>query len=165
MCKEGAAGPPAYGLDKNLTATVIVVRDGKVVHNLPYAGNAFYTQPHILGAIASAMDVDHDTLRKYIGGESGDAASAYGRRMQGNGEKREPAQNNELREKLAQWVQSDTITRAEAGELFKLAGDKAALRAKVVDMVKAGKLSREAAAELFGSARSGGEQGREDRDR
>ena len=165
LCKEGAAGPPAYGLDKNLTATVIVVRDGKVVHNLPYAGNAFYTQPHILGAIASAMDVDHDTLRKYIGGESGDAASAYGRRMQGNGEKREPAQNNELREKLAQWVQSDTITRGEAGELFRLAGDKTALRTKVVEMVKAGKLSREAAAELLSSARSGGEQGREDRDR
>ncbi len=166
LCKEGAAGPPAFGLDKNLTATVIVVKDGQVLHNLPYAGDAFYTQPHILGAIASAMDVDHDTLRKYIGGQSGDAASAaYGRRMQRDGEQRPPAQNNELREKLAQWVQSDTITRTEAGELSRLAGDKVALRAKVVDMVKAGKLSREAAAELFGSARSGGEQGREDRDR
>ena len=55
LSKDGSAGPPAYGLDRNLTATVLVARKGKVVHNLPYVGNAFYTQPHILGAIAKAM--------------------------------------------------------------------------------------------------------------
>lgn len=80
LCKDGSAGPPAYGLDKNLTATVIVVKDGKVAHNFAHASDAFYTQPHIIGAIANVMEVDHDTLRKYIAGAPGDAAAkAYGR--------------------------------------------------------------------------------------
>ncbi|MGB0598234.1 MAG: hypothetical protein ACPGLY_16225 [Rubripirellula sp.] len=81
LSKDGSAGPPAYGLDKNLTATVLVVKDGKVLHNLPYASNAFYTQPHILGAVADAMDVDHETFRELVGKTPGDAAAAakYGR--------------------------------------------------------------------------------------
>lgn len=84
LSKDGSAGPPAYGLDKNLTATVLVVKDGKVLHNLPYASNAFYTQPHILGAIADAMDVDHNTFRELVDKTPGDAAAAakYRRRSQ-----------------------------------------------------------------------------------
>ncbi len=80
LSKDGSAGPPAFGLDKNLTATVIVAKNGTVAHNLPYAGNAFYTQPHILGAIARAMEVDHETLRKYIAGTPGDEATQAYRR-------------------------------------------------------------------------------------
>lgn len=162
LCKDGSAGPPAYGLDKNLTATVIVVKNGKVAHNLPYASDAFYTQPHILGAIASAMEVDHDTLRKYIGIKPGDEASAnYGRGTQRSGDQ-STATQNAFREKLGQWVQSGTITREEAGELFKLAGDAPALRTKVGEMVKAEKLNRESAAEIFRAAQTDvGRSGRE----
>ncbi|MDG2223326.1 MAG: hypothetical protein P8L85_18230 [Rubripirellula sp.] len=76
LSKDGSAGPPAYGLDKNITATVIVAKDGKVLHNLPYVSNAFYSQPHILGAIADAMDVDHIGLRKLLSNTPGDAAAA-----------------------------------------------------------------------------------------
>lgn len=75
----GSAGPPAYGLDRTLTATVIVAKGGKVVYNLPYISDAFYTQPHILGAIAGAMDVDHATLQKYLANTAGDQASAAAR--------------------------------------------------------------------------------------
>ena len=125
LSKDGSAGPPAYGLDKNLTATVIVAKNGKVAHNLPYAGDAFYTQPHILGAIAKAMEVDHDTLRKYIAETPGDAASAanYGRGMQGNREKSNATPKKGFRKKLAPLVLSEKITRAEAGKLFQLSGD------------------------------------------
>jgi hypothetical protein len=86
LSKDGSAGPPAYGLDKNLTATVLVVKDGNVLHNLPYASNAFYTQPHILGALADAMDVDHETFRELVDKTPGDAAAAakYGRRSRAN---------------------------------------------------------------------------------
>ena len=76
LSNDGSAGPPAYGLDRNLTATVIVAKNGTVTHNLPYAGDAFYSQPHILGAIAEAMEIDHDTLRKWISDTPGDAALA-----------------------------------------------------------------------------------------
>jgi len=79
LSKDGSDGPPAYGLDRTLTATVIVAKDGKVVHNLPYPSDAFYTQPHILGAVAGAMGVDHATLRKLIGDAPGDQISAVAR--------------------------------------------------------------------------------------
>ncbi len=119
LCKDGSAGPPAYGLDKNLTATVIVAKDGKVLHSLPYVTDAFYTQPHILGALASAMEVDHDTIRKYIGNTPGDARTAYGR---GRGQQRRGGDSDspqaKLRAKLAELVQAGKITREEAGELY-----------------------------------------------
>ncbi len=87
LSKDGSAGPPPYGLDKNLTATIIVVKNGKVTHNFAHAGDAFYSQPHFLGAIAEVMEVDHDTLRKFIGGTPGDAAAkAYARKMQSRGD-------------------------------------------------------------------------------
>ncbi len=153
LSKEGSAGPPAYGLDKNLTATVIVAKNGKVAHNLPYAGNAFYTQPHILGAIAKAMEVDHETLRKYIGEKPGDAVSqAYRRSMQDKKEDSRATPQNGFREKLGPLVLSEKITRAEAGELLKLSGDKTALRRKVEELVKAKKLTREQAKELLSAA-------------
>jgi hypothetical protein len=166
LSKDGSAGPPAYGLDKNLTATVIVVKNGKVANNLPYVGNAFYTQPHILGAIAEAMEVDHDTLRKYIGSTPGDAATeANGRGMQGNKGKSKATPKKGFRKKLVTLVLSEKITRAEAGELFQLSGDETALRTKVEELVKAEKLTGAEAKELLSSDRVEGEQSREKTDR
>mgnify|MGYP001189245350 CR=1 FL=1 len=142
LSKDGSAGPPAYGLDKNLTATVIVAKGGKVIHNLPYSGDAFYTQPHILGAIASAMEIDHDTLRKYIDGQAGDAVTAANRL--GDQKTRKG-----FKEKLTPLVQNQTITRAEAVELFRLLGDATALRKKVEEFVESKKLTADAARKLL----------------
>ena len=154
LSKDGSAGPPAYGLDRNLTATVIVAKNGRVAHNLPYAGGAFYTQPHILGAIAGAMGVDHDTLRKLIGATPGDAASAASNRRGtgGDGENSEPTPKRGFRKLLAPLVQSGTITREEAGELFRSSGDAKALRTKTGELMKAGKLTRKEAGELYSGA-------------
>ena len=54
--------------------------------------------------------------------------------------------------KLGPLVLSEKITRAEAGELLKLSGDKTALRRKVEELVKAKKLTREQAKELLSAA-------------
>lgn len=122
LCKEGSAGPPSYGLDKNLTATVIVAKDGKVLHSLAYVTDAFYTQPHILGALANAMEVDHDTIRKYIGITPGYARAAAGR---GSGQQRRGGDSDspqaKLRAKVVELVKAGKITREEAGELLRTA--------------------------------------------
>ena len=150
LSKDGSAGPPAYGLDKNLTATVIVAKDGKVVHNFTHAGDAFYTQPHILGAIARVMEVDHDTLRQYIAGTPGDAVTeSDGRGMQGNDSAAPPQQG--LRTKLAPLVLGERITRGEAAEIFRASGDPEALRKKVGEFRKAGKLTADEARALLSS--------------
>lgn len=167
LCKDGSAGPPAYGLDKNLTATVIVAKNGKVAHNLPYAGDAFYTQPHILGAIANAMGVNHDTLRTYIGDKPGDAVTeAYSRGARGNRGNTKVPPRRGFRKKLAPLVLSETITRAEAGELLRVSGDVTALRTKIGKLVEAKTLTRAEAQELLrvdqvNNGQSRGDRGRE----
>lgn len=155
LSKDGSAGPPAYGLDRNLTATVIVAKSEKVTHNLPYAGNAFYSQPHILGAIAEAMEVDHDTLRKWIGNTPGDAATSATRARRGsrtNDNDSGNAPQQGFRKLLAPLVQSGTITRDEAGQLFQSSGDANAFRTKIAELTKAGKLTRKDARELYTGA-------------
>ena len=151
LSTDGSAGPPAYGLDRTLTATVIVAKNGKVTHNLPYVGDAFYSQPHILGAIAEAMEVDHDTLGKWIAATPGDAGAAA-RYRRGSREKSDPAAatpKRGFRKLLAPLVQNGNITRDEAGELFRSSGDATALRTKIGELMKAGKLNRDQAGELF----------------
>ncbi len=148
VSKDGAAGPPAYGLDKNLTATVIVAKNGIVLHNLPYVGNAFYTQPHILGAIADAMKIDHDTLRKHINDQPGDAASAASMR----GVQRQPQRSaNRFREQLTPFVANQKISRGEAAQLLGIHSNAAELEAKLNEFVKADKLTRDEAQQLLSS--------------
>ena len=154
LSKDGSAGPPAYGLDRNLTATVIVAKNGRVAHNFPYAGGAFYTQPHILGAIAEAMEVDHETLRKWISETPGDAAAAARSRRgtRGNSDGSAATPKSGFRKLLAPLVQSGTITRAEAGELARSSGDATAFRTKIGELMKAGKLTRKQVGELYSGA-------------
>jgi hypothetical protein len=155
LSKDGSAGPPAYGLDRNLTATVIVAKNGTVTHNLPYASNAFYSQPHILGAIAEVMEVDHDTLRKWIRDTPGDAAESaarYRRPSRGNGDNSATQPKTGFRKQLAPFVQSGKITRGEAGALFRSSGDATAFRTKIGDLLKTGKITRKEAGALFNGA-------------
>ena len=73
---DGDAGPPAYRLNPKATATVIVARGGRVVHNFGYSSDAYFAQPHLLGALADAMGVDHETLLAAIAGIPGDQVAA-----------------------------------------------------------------------------------------
>jgi YHS domain-containing protein len=125
LSKDGSDGPPAYGLDRTLTATVIVAKGGKVVHNLPYISNAFYTQPHILGAIAGAMGVDHETLQKYLANTAGDQASAAARGQRNRGGMTSDQQA--FRSEIGRRVKAGEITREEASKLYR---DKFGDRAK-----------------------------------
>jgi len=117
LSKDGSDGPPAYGLDRTLTATVIVAKGGEVVHNLPYPSDAFYSQPHILGAIASAMGVDHDALRKLIADTPGDQATAAARGREGRGGM--TAEQQAFRTEVGQRVRAGEITREEAAKLYR----------------------------------------------
>ena len=114
---DGAEGPPAYGLNRNMTATVIVAKGGVVVHSLPYPQDGFYSDPYILGALASVMEVDHDTLQKYIGDTPGDQATAAARQRAGAANM--TPEQQAFRAELGQRVQAGEITREEAGRLYR----------------------------------------------
>jgi len=112
LSTDGSDGPPAYGLDRTLTATVIVAKGGKVVHNLPYPSDAFYSQPHIFGALASAMGVDHATLREFIADTPGDQATAVARGGM-------TAEQQAYRNELGRRARAGEITKEEAGRLYR----------------------------------------------
>ena len=117
LSKDGSDGPPAYGLDRTLTATVIVAKDGKVVHNLPYASDAFYSQPHILGAIAGAMGIDHAALRKLIGDRPGDQITSVARRKAARGPL--TPEQRAFRKEIGQKVVAGEMTREQAAKLYR----------------------------------------------
>ena len=74
------------------------------------------------------------------------------RAAQGNGENSEATSKRGFRKLLAPLLQTGTITREEAGELFRSSGDAKALRTKTEELMKAGKLTRKEAVELYSGA-------------
>lgn len=63
---EGREGPGSYGLNRNVAQTVIVAKDGKVLHNFAFTQPLLYTDPYLLGAIAQAIEVEPATLEKWL---------------------------------------------------------------------------------------------------
>ena len=57
ISKDRRDGPGAYGLNRNLGMTIIVARDGKVLHNFAMGQPMLYPNPYVLGAIAEAIEV------------------------------------------------------------------------------------------------------------
>ncbi len=55
---DGREGPGSYGLNRNVSQTILIAKDGKVLHNFAFTQPSFYTDPHVLGGVAQAMDVE-----------------------------------------------------------------------------------------------------------
>lgn len=55
---DGREGPGSYGLNRNVSQTVLIAKDGKVLHNFAFTQPSFYTDPHVLGGVAQAVDVE-----------------------------------------------------------------------------------------------------------
>ena len=65
---DGREGPGSYGLNRNVAQTVIVAKDGKVLHNFAFTQPMLYSDPHFLGAVAGAIGADATTLEKWLNG-------------------------------------------------------------------------------------------------
>ncbi len=63
---EGREGPGSYGLNRNVAQTVIVAKDGKVLHNFAFTQPMLYGDPHFLGAVADAIGADASALEKWL---------------------------------------------------------------------------------------------------
>ena len=63
---DGREGPGSYGLNRNVAQTVLIAKDGKVLHNFAFTQPMLYTDPHFLGAIAQAIEVEPATLEKWL---------------------------------------------------------------------------------------------------
>ena len=63
---EGREGPGNYGLNRNVAQTVIIAKDGKVLHNFAFAQPLLYADPHVIGAIAQTIGEDPSTVEKWL---------------------------------------------------------------------------------------------------
>ena len=81
---DGREGPGSYGLNRNVSQTIIIAKDGKVLHNFAFAQPILFADPHVLGAIANAIEEKPETLAKWL-----NEAPVEGERMRGNREQME----------------------------------------------------------------------------
>lgn len=110
---EGREGPGSYGLNRNVAQTVIVAKDGKVLHNFAFTQPMLYADPHFLGAIAQAIEAEPATLEKWL-----------------NEEVAEKYEKDELDEKMIaakfteiqKAVRNGKVSRAEAAEWLEKLG-------------------------------------------
>ncbi len=66
ISKDRRDGPGSYGLNRNLGMTIIVAREGKVLHNFAMAQPMLYPNPYVLGAIAEAVEVKPETMMAWL---------------------------------------------------------------------------------------------------
>ena len=59
-------GPGSYGLNRSVAQTVIIAKDGKVIHNFAFTQPMLYPDPYVLGAVADAIGVKPPTLEKWL---------------------------------------------------------------------------------------------------
>ena len=63
---DGREGPGSYGLNRNVAQTILIAKDGKVLHNFAFTQPMLYSDPHFLGAIAQTIAVEPATLEKWL---------------------------------------------------------------------------------------------------
>ena len=59
-------GPGSYELNRSVAQTVIIAKDGKVLHSFAFKQPLLYPNPYVLGAVGGAIGVKPATLRKWL---------------------------------------------------------------------------------------------------
>ena len=113
ISQDGREGPGSYGLNRNVSQTVIVVKDGRVLHNFAFTQPMLYPDPHLLGAVAQAIDVEPATLEKWLNEEM--AKKYQGDKLD---EKSLAAKFTEIQKA----IKNGKMTRVEAAEWLKKMG-------------------------------------------
>lgn len=111
---DGRDGPGAYGLDRTVSQTIILAKDGKVTRNFAFPQGMLYPDPHLLGAIAELI------------GEEREAVAGWLAEAEKRESRMEPSRENDrtsaaFRAKLGEFVRAGKLTREEAAELYRAA--------------------------------------------
>ena len=116
VSKDGRDGPGAYGLNRNVSMTVIVAKDGKVTRNFVFPQSMLYPDPHVLGALAEVLGEKRETMSAWLNEAPKEDVAM---RRRGDAAKDAPAAGQaELRRRLGAMVRANKLTREEAGELY-----------------------------------------------
>lgn len=110
ISQDGREGPGSYGLNRNVSQTVIVVKDGKVQHNFAFTQPMLYADSHLLGAVAQAIDVEAAKLEKWLNEASQDAP------------KKAMKSNKAIYAQIQNAVKEGRLSRSNALEKLKVLG-------------------------------------------
>ena len=107
---DGREGPGSYGLNRNVAQTIIIAKDGKVLHNFAFTQPMLRPDPYVLGAVGEAIGVEPATLEKWL-----NEAPAEDERMQRGREQMRRGEDSDgaaaLRKRL-----SETVKKFEAAQ-------------------------------------------------
>ena len=125
---DGREGPGSYGLNRNVAQTIIIAKDGKVLHNFAFTQPMLYADPHLLGAIAQVMEIEPATLEKWLNEE---AMKKYKEDKLDEksiaakfAEIQKAIRNGKIsREKAAEWLEKLGITWEEGEQLLEKTKD------------------------------------------
>ena len=117
VAKDGRDGPGAYGLNRTVSQTVILARNGKVTRNFVFRQGMQSADPHVMGGIAELIDEDRETVAGWLAEAEEEAARM---RMRRNNDPRSAAKAA-FRKKLGEFVRAEKLTREEAGKLYEAA--------------------------------------------
>lgn len=77
---DGRDGPGSYGLNRSMVMTVLLAREGQVVHNFVLPQGMATPDPHVLGGVAELIDVAPDQLASWLGDGAAEASMRRGPR-------------------------------------------------------------------------------------
>ena len=117
VSKDGRDGPGVYGLNRKVSQTIILARNGKVTRNFVFRQGMLFADPHVMGGIAELIDEDRETVAGWLAEANEEAARMRMRRDKDPQSVAKAA----LREKLGEFVRAGKLTREEAGELYEAA--------------------------------------------
>ena len=121
---DGREGPGSYGLNRNVAQTILVTKDGKVLHNFAFTQPMLYADPHLLGAIAQVMEIEPATLEKWLNKEAMNAKYKGDKLDEKSiaakfAEIQKAIKNGKIsREEAAEWLEKLGITWEEGEQLL-----------------------------------------------
>ena len=120
VASGGRSGPGSYGLNRNISQTIIVAKDGKVTWNFVSEQGLLFANPHILGAVAEAVGEKRETVAAWLNAAVTDDRAPANKKL--------ARRQRALRTKLGEFVEAGKLTRREAGELYRAAFDDGTVR-------------------------------------
>ncbi|RKU31545.1 hypothetical protein C6497_01740 [Candidatus Poribacteria bacterium] len=84
---DGREGPGSYGLNRNVSQTVIIAKEGKVLYNFALTQPTVYADPHVLGAIVQTLGIDPDSAENWLNEQPAEQTRMQRQRQQMNQER------------------------------------------------------------------------------
>ncbi len=121
VSKDGRDGPGAHGLNRTVSQTIILTKNGKVTRNFVFPQGMLYPDPHVMGGIAELIDEDNETVASWLA-ETGDGADQMrGSRGDDGDDDPQAEAKAAFREKVGEFLRAGTLTREQAKQLYEAA--------------------------------------------